>query len=48
LKFVIIIDLGVTYGRAIRYIPDQQKLRQKPCFSKSEDTAAIPNAIPTD
>ena len=34
-------------GRALRCIPDLEKLRQKkPCFSKSGDVASIPHANP--
>jgi hypothetical protein len=39
------LQLPVHSGRAIRYIPNYQKLRPKKlCFSKSGDAAVVPNA----
>lgn len=41
--------MGVSFGRAIRYIPDFKKTTaKKPCSSKSGDAAPIPNAIPVN
>ena len=40
-------SLACPKGRALRCIPDLEKLRQKkPCFSKSGDVASIPHANP--
>lgn len=42
------LPLSLQRGRAVRYIPEYEKLRlKKPCFSISGDAASIPHAKKT-